>query len=147
MVKMGVKVRTGNEDIVQIDENEGKSTEDAVHQTLECLGRILKTKGHSQEFKEPKRRNNGGLRNVCFIHGDLVVSSNQVYHRENCSSSCGSGERLDMWQRIPIIRSGEVEAAVVSAGAPRTVRLRNYVESGEDHADLEGRMIPISNIF
>ena len=43
---------TGNEDIVNVHE---ASSENLVHETLECLTSITQTEGHAGKFKQAKR--------------------------------------------------------------------------------------------
>ena len=43
----------GNENIVEVDENEGNAAKDAIHQPLKCLGGVLEPK---EELPEPEGR-------------------------------------------------------------------------------------------
>ncbi len=68
----------GDEDVIQVDEDERDATEDAIHQPLEHLGGILETKGHAEELPETKRSDDGRLGDICRHNRDLVVAAFQV---------------------------------------------------------------------
>ena len=55
----------GDENIVEVDKNEGNISEDAIHQPLECLGGILEPKGHAEELPEPEGSDDGRFGDVC----------------------------------------------------------------------------------
>ena len=55
----------GDENIVEVDKNEGNILEDAIHQPLECLGGILEPKGHAEELPEPEGSDDGRFGDVC----------------------------------------------------------------------------------
>ena len=65
----------GDEDVIQVYEDEREATEDAVHQSLECLGSVLETKGHVEELPEPKGSDDGRLGDICRHNRDLVVAA------------------------------------------------------------------------
>ena len=44
----------GNQDVIQIGEDEGNAPKNTVHQPLECQGGILKPEGHAEELLEPE---------------------------------------------------------------------------------------------
>ena len=46
---------TGNEDIVNVHEAKMQSSENLVHETLECFTSITQTEGHAGKFKQAKR--------------------------------------------------------------------------------------------
>ncbi len=46
--------RTENEEIVKVDEKEGKGTEKGVHETLESLGGVFETKWHEIKLEKTK---------------------------------------------------------------------------------------------
>ena len=64
---------TGDQEVVQVDKDEGKGAEDRVHEALECLGTILQPKWHPQKFESTKWSDDSSLPNVVRVHGDLVV--------------------------------------------------------------------------
>jgi hypothetical protein len=53
--KMGAHNRSCNKDVIQVNKNVGKVSKKAIHEVLECLGSVMKTKGHVKVFKEAKR--------------------------------------------------------------------------------------------
>ena len=75
---MGAVVGAGHQNIIKIDEGKVDGAEDAIHEPLECLRRILEAKRHPQEFKQSKRRNNGGLRNIVGRHWNLIEAADKV---------------------------------------------------------------------
>ena len=50
---------TGNEDIVNVHEAKMQSSENLVHETLECFTSITQTEGHAGKFKQAKRGSDG----------------------------------------------------------------------------------------
>ena len=54
----------GDENVVEVDKNEGDAAEDAIHQPLECLGGILEPEGHAEELPEPEGSDDGRLGDV-----------------------------------------------------------------------------------
>ena len=73
----------GNENVVEVDENEGDVAKDAIHQPLKCLGGILEPKGHAEKLPEPEGSDDGRLGDVCRCYGDLVVAAHQVHLGED----------------------------------------------------------------
>jgi hypothetical protein len=64
----------GDNDVIQIGENEIKATEYPVHSPLKGVAGVAKAKGHAEELEEAERSNYRRLLNVVFIHQDLVVA-------------------------------------------------------------------------
>jgi hypothetical protein len=67
-----------NEDVVQVGEAEVESPQHLVHESVECLGGVMKVEGHEREFKKAKGSCDGGLLDIAGMEVDLVVSSHQV---------------------------------------------------------------------
>jgi hypothetical protein len=68
--------------VIQVSEHKREVSKEPIHQPLECLSCVHETKRHEQVLKQTKRRQDGGLWDVCRIHGDLVVSLDQINDRE-----------------------------------------------------------------
>ena len=62
--------------------NEREMTEKPVHEPLEGLRRVGKTKWHEQVLKKPKGGDDRRFRNIGRIHRDLVVPLDQVDTRK-----------------------------------------------------------------
>ena len=71
---MGGPVPAEDEDVVEVDEDEGYTTKNPVHHPLERLGRIPETKWHFQKFKKAKRGHDRRLEDVLGGHGNLILS-------------------------------------------------------------------------
>ena len=65
----------GDENVIEVDKNEGDVAEDAIHQSLECLSSILEPKRHTKELPEPEGRDDGRLGDVSLCYRDLVVAT------------------------------------------------------------------------
>ena len=119
---------TGNEDIVQINEDIGNIAKNAIHQPLECLGNILKPKGHAEELPEFEGSDDGRLGDVCQYDRNLVVATNQIYFGKYLFSCQAAVEVVNLGQGVPIIHSSIVEALEVATGSPATTSLRDNVK-------------------
>ena len=117
----------GDEDVIQVDEDERDATEDAVHQPLECLGGVLKTKGHAEELPDPKGSDDGHLGDICRHNRDLVVAVYQVHLGEDLLARQTAIEILYVGQWVHIVHRGIVEAPEVTARSP-AAWFRNHVK-------------------
>lgn len=75
---MGFGGGTGDEDVVEINKNEGKILEDVVHEALECLGGISEAKRHGKVFEKAERGDHRRFGNVGGVNGNLVVTFDEV---------------------------------------------------------------------
>ena len=75
--------RTCNENVVNVCIGSGDTTEDLIHETLECLRGIAKSKWHLDELEKSEWGGYGSLGNVSGGHWDLVVGTDQVQLGEN----------------------------------------------------------------
>ncbi len=82
VLHMFLQCGTGNQMVIQESEHKREVSEEPIHQPLERLSCVHETKRHEQVLKQTKRRQDGGLGNVCRIHGNLVVSLDQINDRE-----------------------------------------------------------------
>ena len=69
---------TCDEDVVDVCVCSRDTAEDLVHETLECLSSIAKSKGHLDELEESEWGGDGCLGNVRGGHWNLVECTNQV---------------------------------------------------------------------
>ena len=80
---MRVCVRTGNQDAVDVGEVEGETTQHFIHESLEGLCRVLHPERHPGVLVPAKGCNDGCLRDVCRIYGDLMEGLDEVDSRED----------------------------------------------------------------
>ena len=73
VANMGGKIRAGDEDVVQVDEDEWQVYDQPVHHALEGVASVPEAKGHGKPLKQTKGGDDGGFGNVPLGHGDLVV--------------------------------------------------------------------------
>ena len=66
-------VATGDENVVQVDENETEIPEYLVHQALKSLSAVLHAERHPQVFEQPKGGYDCRLLDIRRVHGDLMV--------------------------------------------------------------------------
>ena len=78
VVPVFFQVSACHQNVVQVDEGEGKTLADGVHQLLEGLGGVFKPEGGPQKFEKSERGDNGGLVDVFRGYGNLVISTDQV---------------------------------------------------------------------
>ena len=130
MLEMLRKGRTGNEDIVKIDENKRKVMKKIVHKPLKSLSRIIEAIRHVKVLIEAKRSDDRRLRDVRRMNRDLMISFHQVQLREDGSAMEAGGKVLEVRKRITIRSSGEIKTAVVAASSPGTIRLGDKVKRG-----------------
>jgi hypothetical protein len=72
-----------NEEIIQVNEKEGKGAEKGVHEALESLGSIFEAKRHEIELEEAKGSFYCCLWDVVFLHGHLIITLLQVQFGKN----------------------------------------------------------------
>ena len=123
MGDVGASAWTRDEDIIQVDKDEWKTSKHSVHQPLERLRRIFEAKRHPDKLEESKWRYYGGLLDMIFLHWDLMIPAYQINHGEDRSSGCDGAKGLDVWDWVPVIFGNGIEAPVVSTRTPSTIRL------------------------
>jgi hypothetical protein len=69
---------TENEEVVKVDEKEGKGTEKGVHEALESLGGVFKTKWHEIKLEKAEGGNYCCFWNVVFLHRHLIITLLQI---------------------------------------------------------------------
>ena len=94
---MSCLIRACHQYIVEVDEHKLHLTQNAIHQSLESLRRVLQTEWHAQKFEKTKWGDDGRLRDILIGHWYLMKSSNQVYHGENLHACQLSIKILDVW--------------------------------------------------
>jgi hypothetical protein len=67
-----------NEEIIEVNKEEGKGTEKGVHEALESLCSIFEAKRHEIELKEAKGSYYCCLWDVICLHGNLIITFLQI---------------------------------------------------------------------
>ena len=99
-----------------------------LHQSHESVANISQAKGHLQKFKEAKCFNNSCLRDVIWVHRNLIISLHQIQFRESSTASQPSWKLGDVWQWLPIWSCCIVEPGVITAWAPGPICFRHHME-------------------
>ena len=94
-------VATGNENVVQIDENETEIPEYLVHQALKSLRAVFHAERHPQVFEQPEGGYDCRLLDIRRVHGDLMIPA------------------LSKAWRAQASLSGQRRRALAKTGAPR----------------------------
>ena len=118
----------GNEDVIKIYKGKGKILENVIHEALESLGSIAETIRHEEVFIKAKRSDDSCFRNVRRSNWYLMIGLHQIQFGENSSAMEAGCEILEVRKRIAVGSSGKIEAAIITAGPPGTVRFRDKVE-------------------
>ena len=87
-------VRTGDEDIIYVDEHEVEASCNFVHESLESLSRVTETKRHFCELKKAKWSRDSCFADIVFGDWNLVVRPNQINLGEDGATVEMSGENL-----------------------------------------------------
>lgn len=82
---------TGHNDVIELHKQH--TSQHRVHQPLECLRCPLEAKGHSQEFKQPKRGDNHSLGHVYWKDWHRMIPTHQIYYRKD-SGFCQVGRKI-----------------------------------------------------
>ena len=68
----------GDQNVIQVYENELQISAHRIHETLERLGRILESHWHSQKLEKAKRRDDSCFGDVIWVDRDLVVPFHKI---------------------------------------------------------------------
>ena len=85
---MCLLIQAGHQNVVWVDEDEGKTAENPVHEALERHASILQPKWHPQELEKAKWSDEGHLLHVRGVDQDLVVALLQVELAEDGRPPC-----------------------------------------------------------
>ena len=121
---------TGNQDVIDVRVGCGDTTEDLVHEPLECLCCIPESEGHAHKLEQTKGCGDCSLRYIRGVHWDLVVGSYKVQFCEDSGALQGGGEIVDVGNRVAVRHSTSVECTVVSTGTPVTRSLLRHHMQG-----------------
>ena len=78
MLRMFCSVAAAHQDIIQVDEDAGVTSEYGIHESLKCLSSVLESKRHAKKFPKAEESDDGCFSVVRFCHWNLVISSGQV---------------------------------------------------------------------
>ena len=96
------EVRTGHQNVIQVDKDKRKIPEKVIHEPLKCLGSVAETEWHFGELKKPERSDNGGFRDIRGSDRNLVVTLHQVQFGENCGAMETGGQVVEVGERIVV---------------------------------------------
>ena len=98
---------------------------DVVHEMLESLSSIAEAIRHVKIFVKAKRGDDSCFWDVRRKNRYLVIGLHQIQFGED-GSAIETG--LKIGKRITVRSSGQVEAAIIATGPPRTIRFGDKVE-------------------
>ena len=115
------EVQAAHQGIIEIREHCLAVSHHKVHEALESISSVLRTKHHADVLKEPKGSDDGRLGEVSGMHQNLMVALPHVYHGEEETARHLSCEVHHIWERISVRHSDTIEMAVVAAWVPGTI--------------------------
>ena len=118
VIEVSGEIQTGHQNVIQIDENKRKTTEEMVHEPLKCLSSVAETERHLGELKEAERGDNGCLGDIGCGNRNLIVTFDQIEFEENSSTMETGREVMKIRERIAVRDSLKIEIAVVTARPP-----------------------------
>ena len=128
MLHVLLQAVAGDDDVVQVAEDEGQVLEDAVHEALEGLGCVAEAEGHEEVLEQTKWRNDRRLGDVLGRHRYLMVALHQVDAGEEFAAVQLVGEVEYAGERVAVVCRSQVQPAVVAAGPPCPVFLAYHVQ-------------------
>jgi len=127
-------VWAGYQDVIQVHKHKVQARQNLVHQPLECLDCIPKSKRHPQKLPQPEGSDDRRLADVAVGDLHLVVPLLEVQLGEHPAPVKAGGEVLDVWDRVLVHCSNQVQTAVVATRPPRAVRLAHHMQRGRPAA-------------
>ncbi len=118
MLDVLLQAVAGDDDVVQVSEDEGEVLEDAVHEALEGLGCVAEAEGHEEVLEQTEWRNDCHHGDVLGRQWYLMVTLHQVYAGEELAAMQLVGEVEDAGKGVAVVCRRQVEGAVVAAGPP-----------------------------
>ena len=99
---MFLEGRAGDEDIVDVDEAGGESSEHFIHEPLARLRCVAQAERQSNGFPKAEGRRDGSLWDVSRLDWDLMECSSQVQLTEEATTGEVSVEVLQVRQWVTI---------------------------------------------
>ena len=116
MAPVFVWSRRKDKNIVDLGNEEGEAAEDIIHHALKGGPGVSEAKAGVIRYLSPKGRSDGSLRDIDGIHGDLIVTFQEVQLQEDfCPVKVGRDVSY-VGERVMIRFRQHVESSVVTAG-------------------------------
>ena len=109
--------RGEDKDVIDVGDAEGEIAEDGVYHPLKGGTSVAKAKTGVVESIGDEGRGDGGLSDVVWMHGDLVVALQEVQFGEYLLPVEVGGDVCDVGQRVVVWFCYHVEASIIAAGA------------------------------
>ena len=109
--------RRKDKNIVDAGDAEGEVAEDIIHHALKGGPSISDVKAGVIKCVSPKGRGDGSLRDISRIHGDSIVTLQEVQLREDFRPVKIGRHVCDVAERVMIRFRQHVESPVVTTGA------------------------------
>ena len=109
--------RGEDKDVVDIGDAEGEIAKDGVYHPLKGGTSVVKAKIGVVEGVGAEGRGDGGLRDVVWMHGDLVVAVQEVQFGEYLCPVEVGGDVCDVGKREVVWFRYHVGASIITAGA------------------------------
>ena len=103
-------------DVFDVGDAEGEVAEDGVYHPLKGGTSIVKAKTGVVESVGAKGRGDGGLQDVVWMHGDLVVALQEAQFEEYLHPVEVGGDVCDVGQRVVVWFRYHVEASIIASG-------------------------------
>ena len=97
-----------HQDVIQVDEDAGDTSEYGIHESLKCLNSVLESKRHAKKFPKTEGSDDGCFADVSFCHRNLVISSGQVNSGENSFALQISIEIANVRDGIAVVYGGRI---------------------------------------
>src|SRR3954451_5669945 len=132
MVAVGIKVRTVDQDIVEINYNAvvEERAEDVVDKTLEGGRGIGEAERHYCELVMTVARTKGRLWHILILDADLMVARAKVEFRKYFGTLDSIKDLIYMRERVPILDGQFVQCLIVDTHSQASVFLFNKQDRG-----------------
>ena len=98
-----------DKDVIHVDEREGETSQDVIHQPLKCLSSVGETKWHPQKFKKAEGGDDRCLVNVVRCHWNLMITLAKVDLGEDGAPVQVGIEILDMRDGVAVVGCSSIE--------------------------------------
>ena len=102
VVHMRREVLGEDKDVIQVEEAEGKITQNLIHEDLENVISNLEAKRHAKKFKHPEGGDDGGLLDVLQKNWQLAVTFLKFQVGKKCRTVDPQGKIGNVGERIVI---------------------------------------------
>ena len=105
-----------DEAVIDVGDTEGEIVEDGVYHPLKGGTKVAKAKTGVVESVGAEGHGDGGLWNVIWMHGDLIVALQEVQFGEHLHPVEVGGDVCDIGQRVVVWFCYHVEASIIISG-------------------------------